>query len=180
MNGFSRSGAATLTVSVTNLDAPVVTTPAEGAALKTVTRIDGTGTPGLSVKLTGNISGSAVVAPDGHWSIPVDGPAPGKLSIHAVQTSPGEADSAPVTRNFTLAPAAPAVTTIGDGSHFSQDALPGTISGTGIDGASVGDLTESSLKDRRVLGIRADERRWTRSWTTAGRVWSIRWSTASG
>ncbi|AOT02354.1 S1 family peptidase [Arthrobacter sp. U41] len=141
-NGFSRSGPVTLAVNVTNLDAPVITTPAEGAALKSVGRIDGTGTPGLTVKLTGDISGSAFVGPDGHWTIPVEGPGAGRLSIHAVQTSPGETDSASVTRNFTVAPAAPAVTTIVDGSHLSQDALPGTISGTGVANADVAVLID--------------------------------------
>ncbi|MCB5290979.1 hypothetical protein BJQ90_00397 [Arthrobacter sp. SO3] len=154
VNGFSRSGAATLTVSVTNLDAPVITTPAEGAALKSVTRIDGTGTPGLTVKLTGDINGSAAVAPDGDWTIPVDGPAPGRLAIHAVQTTPGEVDSPAVTRNFTLAPAALAVTTIGDGATLSQDALPGSISGTGIDGADVSVLIDGQPVGTTRAGAR--------------------------
>ncbi|MDN4645179.1 hypothetical protein [Arthrobacter sp. PsM3] len=154
VNGFSRSGAATLTVSVTDLDAPVITAPAEGAALKSVTRIDGTGTPGLTVKLTGDISGSAAVAPDGHWTIPVDGPAPGRTAIHAVQTSPGEVDSPAVTRNFTLAPAAPAVNAVGDGSALSQDALPGTISGTGIDGADVAVLIDGQPVGTTKAGAR--------------------------
>ncbi|HEX9086178.1 MAG TPA: Ig-like domain-containing protein, partial [Arthrobacter sp.] len=122
--------------------APVITTPAEGAALKSVTGIEGTGTPGLTVKITGDLSGSAVVAADGQWTIPVDGAAPGRLSIRAVQTSPGDVDSAPVTRNFTVAPAAPAVTTVDDGSHLSQDALPAAISGTGVDGGDVAVLID--------------------------------------
>ena len=110
LNGFSRSGEVSLAVNVTDLDAPAITTPAEGAALETVTRIDGAGTPGLTVELTGDISGSAVVARDGLWTIPVDGAAPGLLTIRAVQTSPGMVDSPAVTRNFTVEapPVAPA------------------------------------------------------------------------
>ena len=103
----------------------------------TLSSIDGTGTPGLTVKLTGDISGSAEVQPDGQWSIPVTGPVSGQLAVHAVQTSDGGVDSPSVTRTFTVVPGVPAVSSIVDGLHFSQDALPETISGTGVDGAEV-------------------------------------------
>ncbi|MCB5272607.1 hypothetical protein BJG92_00109 [Arthrobacter sp. SO5] len=137
VNGFSRSGAASFAVQVSDLDAPVITMPADSAALKAVTRVDGTGTPGLTVKLTGDITGSAVVTPDGRWSIPVTAPVYGQIAVHAVQTAPSHLDSPSMTRNFTVTPAAPAVASIVDGVHLSQDALPETISGTGVDGADV-------------------------------------------
>ena len=132
VNGFSRSGAASLSVNVSDLDAPVITTPAEGAALTSVTRIDGTGTPGLTVKLNGDFNGVAVVAPDGHWTIRVDEPAPGRYSIRAVQTSKGEADSPSSTRNFAVdapavvpaEPAAPAVEPAAPGNATAQPAQP--------------------------------------------------------
>ena len=113
VNGFSSSGGVSLVVEVSDLAAPVIISPAEGAALNTVTRLDGTGTPGLTVKLTGDISGTAVVADDGQWTIPIDGAEPGRFTIRAVQTSPGKADSPSVTRNFSIdvpvvAPVAPA------------------------------------------------------------------------
>ena len=136
-NGFSNSGAVALAVNVTDLDAPVISAPEGGAALVTLSSIDGTGTPGLTVKLTGDISGSAEVQPDGQWSIPVSGPLSGQLAVHAVQTSDGGVDSPSVTRTFTVVPGVPAVSSIVDGLHFSQDALPETISGTGVDGAEV-------------------------------------------
>lgn len=156
VHGFSRSGAVdfSLTVAPSTLNAPVITSPAEGDELKQLGTLDGTGAPGARVLLSGDVAGNGVVGLDGHWSIPFDGPEPGKLSIHAVQTSPGEADSAPVTRNFTLAPAAPAVTTIGDGSHLSQDALPGTISGTGIHGAHVAVLIDGQPVGTAPAGAR--------------------------
>ncbi|MDZ4092611.1 MAG: S1 family peptidase, partial [Arthrobacter sp.] len=110
VNGFSRSGAVSLAVEVTDLDAPVISSPDEGAVLKTLTRIDGTGTPGHTVKLTGDITGTAVVAADGQWTIPVEEDATGPLTIRAVQTSPGTADSPPAVRNFTVVvPAEPVV-----------------------------------------------------------------------
>ena len=137
VNGFSKSGAVALAVSVSDLDAPVIAAPEGGAALISLSRIDGTGTPGLTVKLSGDVSGSAEVQPDGRWSIPVAGPVYGQLAVHAVQTSDGGVDSPSVTRTFTVVPGVPAVSSIVDGTHFSQDALPATISGTGIDGADV-------------------------------------------
>lgn len=137
INGFSRSGAVSLAVNVSDLEAPVIAAPDGGAALTSLSRIDGTGTPGLTVKLTGDVRGSADVQQDGQWSIPVTGPVYGQLSVHAVQTSDGVVDSPSVTRTFTVVPGVPAVSSIVDGVHLSQDALPTTISGTGVDGADV-------------------------------------------
>ena len=102
VNGFSGSGAVSLAVVVSDLAAPVVTSPAEGAALQSLTRLDGTGTPGLTVKITGDITGTAVVAADGQWTVPVDDANPGRFTIRAVQTSPGKADSPSAVRNFTI------------------------------------------------------------------------------
>ncbi|WP_346927710.1 hypothetical protein [uncultured Arthrobacter sp.] len=137
VNGFSKSGAVALAVNVSDLDAPVIAAPEAGAPLMTLSRIDGTGTPGLTVKLTGDVSGSAAVQPDGQWSVPVTSPVYGQLAVHAVQTSDGGVDSPSVTRTFTVVPGVPTVSSIVDGLHFSQDALPETIAGTGVDGADV-------------------------------------------
>ncbi|MHA7221392.1 S1 family peptidase [Arthrobacter sp. RHLT1-20] len=144
VNGFSRSDAGRFTINISDLDAPVITTPAEGAALPSLGRIDGTGTPGLTVNLSGDVNGSAAVAADGHWSIPVLGPVYGRISVHAAQGNPLHEDSSSVTRNFTVTPVAPAVASIVDGLHFSQDSLPATISGTGIDGADVAVLIDGT------------------------------------
>ncbi|WP_427129422.1 hypothetical protein [Pseudarthrobacter sp. S9] len=138
VNGFSRSGAASLSITVSDLVAPVITTPAEGVALHAVDRIDGTGTPGLTVLLSGDVTGSDTVSADGHWSINVAGPpAFGELSVGAVQRSPGHVDSPSTTRSFTVTPPAPAVSTVQDGLHFPHDAVPQRISGTGLAGAVV-------------------------------------------
>ncbi|HEX9229990.1 MAG TPA: S1 family peptidase, partial [Arthrobacter sp.] len=142
VNGFSRSGQASLAFTVSELAAPVITSPADGEALKEISGIDGTGTPGLTIRLTGDIDGTAVVGPDGHWSIPAEDAAPGRLSVRAVQTMPGAVDSPSATGHFTLAPGAPAVSSIADGAHLSQDTLPGSIAGTGVDGADVAVLID--------------------------------------
>ncbi|MCU1519809.1 MAG: hypothetical protein JWN19_194 [Arthrobacter sp.] len=138
VNGFSRSGKASFSIEVSGLAAPVITSPAEGAALKGVDRIDGTGTPGLTVKLSGDATGSGIVSPDGRWSIGVTGkPLYGQLTVTAAQIAPQQTDSPLAIRNFTLAPPAPAVSTVREGARFEQDSLPGAISGTGLDGAQV-------------------------------------------
>jgi hypothetical protein len=138
VNGFSRSGAASLSVNVSDLAAPVITQPSEGAGLAAAGSIDGTGTPGLTVRLSGDVTASGVVAPDGKWSIPLAGPAVyGRLSVTAVQTAAKHEDSPSATRTFSVMPPAPSQSAIRDGLHFSQDGLPSTISGRGVDGAEV-------------------------------------------
>ena len=125
VNGFSRSGAAALSLSVSDLAAPVITGPSEGAELTAVGSIDGTGTPGLSVLLSGDITASAVVGPDGKWSVPLSGQAVyGKVSVTAVQTAAHHEDSPSATQSFTVIPPAPAISGISDGLRFSQDGLP--------------------------------------------------------
>ncbi|MCU1562792.1 MAG: trypsin-like serine protease [Arthrobacter sp.] len=138
VNGFSRSGAASLSINVSDLVAPEISSPTEGAELKAVDRVEGTGTPGHEVLLSGDVTGSGVVSADGRWSISVaDQQVYGKLSVIAVQTAPGHEHGPSATRNFTVIPPSPAVSSIPDGVHFSADRLPETISGAGIDGAEV-------------------------------------------
>ena len=138
VNGFSRSGKASFSIEVSSLAAPVITSPAEGAALKAASHIDGTGTPGLTVQLSGDVTGTDTVSADGHWSIKVTGtPVYGKLSVAGVQVGPKRPDSPPAVRNFTLAPPAPAISTVRDGKQFGQDSLPRSVAGTGVDGAEV-------------------------------------------
>ncbi|QCB96522.1 trypsin-like serine protease [Arthrobacter sp. PAMC25564] len=139
VNGFSHSGAETFTVDVapSALPVPGMTTPTD-ASLPAVGSIDGTGMPGAVVTLSGDVSGTGTVALDGHWAVPVDGRAAfGKVTVTATLSSPGIADSPSATGTFTVIPPAPGETTIPDGLHFNQDALPSTISGNGVEGAEV-------------------------------------------
>lgn len=139
VNGFSRSGAVTLTaiVAPSSLSVPAITTPAS-APLPELKSVAGTGTPGSTVTLTGDVAGSGFVGPDGHWSVPLTGPAAfGKVNVTAVLSYAGLADSPAVTGIFTVLPPAPAVSSISDGQHLQPDALPATISGSGLTGAEV-------------------------------------------
>lgn len=139
VNGFSRSGPVSLDIVITPsfLPAPVITTPA-GEPLPELRTIEGTGTPGATVSLSGDATGSALADAAGHWSVSLPAPGPyGKADVTAVQTYPGLADSPAATATFTVVPPPPASTNLSDGQHLQQDALPATIKGTGLEGAEV-------------------------------------------
>lgn len=160
VNGFSRSGKASFSLEVSGLAAPVITSPAEGAALNDVERVDGTGTPGLAVKLSGDVTGTATVGSDGRWSVEVTGkPVYGRLSVKAKQISSRQSESPLATRKFTVAPPAPVVSTVRDGERFGPDSLPQTISGTGLNGARL-----TVMVDGAPVGARtAEGGRWSLS-----------------
>jgi hypothetical protein len=139
VNGFSRSGPVSLDIVITPsfLPAPVITTPA-GEPLAGLRTIEGTGTPGATVMLSGDAAGSTPVNADGRWSVSLPAPGPyGKVDVTAVQTYPGLADSPATTGAFTVVPPPPASTNLSDGQHLQQGALPAAIRGTGLDGADV-------------------------------------------
>ncbi|QNE15686.1 S1 family peptidase [Pseudarthrobacter sp. NBSH8] len=139
VNGFSRSGAAALTaiVAPSSLSTPTITTPA-AAPLPELKSLAGTGAPGATVSLTGDVTGSAFVGPEGRWSVPLTGPAVfGRVNVTAVLSYTGIADSPPATGTFTVTPPAPIISSISDGLHLRQDALPESISGSGVNGAEV-------------------------------------------
>jgi hypothetical protein len=140
VNGFSRSGAASFEVNAGPgvLPAPQISNPAQGAVLTSVKHLEGTGTPGASVELSGGITGSATVSMDCRWTVPVNGDvAFGAVTVSATQKADGMQDSPSATRNFTLVPPAPTVTNVQDGQHFAWDAVPRELTGTGLDGALV-------------------------------------------
>ncbi|HET7140630.1 MAG TPA: hypothetical protein VFI36_10755, partial [Arthrobacter sp.] len=139
VNGFSRSGAVTLTaiVAPSSLSVPVITTPAS-APLPELRSVAGTGAPGAVVTLSGDVRGTGTVGLDGRWSVPLTGPAVfGKVNVTAVLSSPGIPDSPAATGVFTVTPPPPALSSIADGQHLLEDALPATISGSGLTGAEV-------------------------------------------
>lgn len=142
VNGFSGSGAVALSVDVSSLAAPAITSPVDGQpdgpGLTAIETIKGTGEAGGTVRLSGDLTGTGLVDADGRWSINVaDQPVFGIISVTAVLTAPGEVDSPAVTRTYSVIPPAPAVSNLRDGKHLRQDALPATISGMAIDGADV-------------------------------------------
>jgi LPXTG-motif cell wall-anchored protein len=140
VNGFSHSGAISFDVTVlpSELPSPAIASPAAGAALTALERIEGTGTPGATVELSGDAAGQAVVGLDGKWAVPVTGEARyGSFTVNAVQTARGVAASPAASRTFTVMPPSPVIASIRDGQHFAHDAVPRNITGSALKGAAV-------------------------------------------
>lgn len=151
VNGFNKSTTVDASV-VVKAEAPVITTPANGSSVENeVTSISGTGLAGATVTLGGDAKGSAKVAEDGTWSVATD-LGYGNFTVTATQARDGET-SAEATTSFSVVPSAPSITGIQDGATYSGSAVPTSISGTGINGAtisvSVNDATvgETVVKD---------------------------------
>jgi LPXTG-motif cell wall-anchored protein len=120
------------------LAAPAITGPANG---KTFTEalyvISGTGVAGATVKLTGAVTREVVVGKDGAWSVELqEGLSYGSHSITAVQNV-GETTSSSVKSDFKVVPVAPSIDSPADGQEFAFDKAPKTISGFGINGATI-------------------------------------------
>ncbi|WP_051485426.1 Ig-like domain-containing protein [Nocardioides sp. J54] len=125
------------------LDAPAITSPADGSSTTDTTpTISGTGLAGATVTVSegATVIGTATVQPDGTWTlVPATPLAAGPHTITATQSS-GDATSAPSPEvTFTVVdetpPDPPAIETPADGS-VTSDATP-TITGTGEPGAEV-------------------------------------------
>ncbi|WP_460798136.1 S1 family peptidase [Microbacterium sp. GXF0217] len=147
VNGFSRSATTNWDVTVVPppVAAPVITSPADGSTVSApLTSISGTGVAGNTVEVslgTGN-SGSGfppvTVGEDGTWTIDgLNDTNYGEYTITAQQFRNAEEFSDVVSSTFTLAPAAPAITSIFNGQVFGPTEGPTGLSGTGIEGASI-------------------------------------------
>ena len=141
-NGFSRSDTTTIAVTVkaAPLAAPIITSPTSGTTITPpVTAITGTGLPTADITVVdgaGATLGTAVVDGTGNWT--VDGLTLGYGSHTVVVTQSRAGEVSPeATASFTVVPVAPGVTSIAGGSAFPHDAGPSSLSGTGIDGATV-------------------------------------------
>lgn len=138
-SGFSASPATTFSVDVlpAPLAAPKFTSPYEGQSVETVLpALRGTGTPGATVTLTGDVEDTATVGSDGAWSVDVE-LGYGKYTVSATQSAEGSTTSPAASLSFQVAPVAPAITDPKSGTGYDQGAGPQSVSGTGIDGATV-------------------------------------------
>jgi len=155
-NGYSTSATATASIQVikATLAAPAFTAPAlNGSATVPVSAITGTGKAGATVTLSGDVTGTAVVAANGTWSVAV---APaleiGSYTVTAQQTLADWNDSPAATSKFTVVPAAPAVTSPSQGQQFPYDQGPVTVSGTNTPGATVKVTINGQQYDATVDG----------------------------
>ncbi|MFE6645630.1 Ig-like domain-containing protein [Nocardioides sp. NPDC057772] len=137
-NTSGESNAVIITVDTTAPEAPEITSPTDGGSTSDPTpTIEGTGEPGatVTVEIDGQEVGTAVVQPEGTWSLELTDPlASGDHTVGAVQTDPAGNTSPATTVDFTVTPPAPVITSPQDGD--SVDETP-DVSGTGQPGANV-------------------------------------------
>ncbi|WP_341394475.1 LPXTG cell wall anchor domain-containing protein [Arthrobacter sp. G119Y2] len=154
VNGYNKSTAASYELTVKNapLAAPVITTPANGAAIAdSVAAITGTGAVDADVKLsvTGTASGSAVdevainetvtVNADGTWELKLnDALTYGTYTVTAVQDGIAGKEASPeAVSTFSVILEKAVITSITEGQDFAEGENPRDISGTGTAGAKV-------------------------------------------
>lgn len=134
-SGFNRSESVQVQVVVDPdlLPQPDITSPGDGATVTgpSVT-ISGVGAPTADIALSGDVTGTAVVAADGTWSVTADAPY-GEIDVIATQTYLGNTATTALT--FTVAPALPTLTSPADGAVLTT--APTEITGTAVDGAEI-------------------------------------------
>src|SRR5690625_3120578 len=134
--GFDESEIVDYSVEIT-ISAPAFTSPEDGDVVnEPITEVTGTGLDDATVTLEvdGEEVDTATVV-DGEWSIAVN-LGYGEHELVASQERDGE-ESAEVTANVTVAPAAPAITSPEDGDAFDEGEVPAAVEGTGLNGATV-------------------------------------------
>lgn len=176
-NGFSRSDPTTIAVNVepAPVVAPVISSPANGSTVTaTVTSISGTGLPTAAISVVdgeGDPLGTAVVGSTGSWTVTGLDLTYGTHTVVVTQTV-GTEVSPEATATFSVVPVAPGVTSIGSGSVFPHDGGPSTLSGTGIDGATItvilGGAEPTSAKVGALAALSG-----VYTTTVVGGVWSV-------
>ncbi|MDQ0728146.1 trypsin-like serine protease [Microbacterium sp. W4I20] len=142
VNGLSSSGTTVISVTVkpAPLVAPVITSPKNGSTVTSaVTSISGTGLPTADITVVdgeGAELGTTTVNGTGSWTISGLTLGYGDHKVVVTQSRAGEVSPA-ATSAFSVVPVAPGVTSLGSGSSFPHDEGPATLSGTGIEGATV-------------------------------------------
>ncbi|MCS5723079.1 hypothetical protein N1028_13210 [Herbiconiux sp. CPCC 203407] len=135
--GFDTSETTSFAVQVV-LGAPAITSPFDGQIVETdIPVISGTGYPGATVTLTGDVTGEAVVADSGLWSIETGGLTYGSYSVSATQVVEGQPASPAAASTFQVVPVAPIITSPVSGTTYESGAAPTQLTGTGIAGATV-------------------------------------------
>ncbi|GAA1497575.1 S1 family peptidase [Paeniglutamicibacter kerguelensis] len=131
----SRAAVASFKVAV---PAPAFTAPARNtASTKAPRAISGTGIPGATLKLSGDVIKSLTIGGKGKWSVKLKSSwSLGSYGIKATQKV-GKHTSANARISFKVVPKAPSIASPTAGRKFAQDKAPTTISGRGISGATV-------------------------------------------
>ncbi|MCI9889260.1 hypothetical protein JT358_12450, partial [Micrococcales bacterium 31B] len=144
--------------------APVISVPAEGAALEPgdATTITGTALPGAVVSVTVNGGEAQTTEADnvGAWSLSGVAVVVGANTVSATQTINGTTSAASVTSNFTVKIAAPEIISPTAG----QALIPGTTATTITGKAAPGATVNITLNEAEAVTANADE---TGAWSLA-------------
>lgn len=138
-NNLSSAPVTFKVVASASIPKPVITSPTNGLTIgDTTPRINGTGTPGLTIEVeiagTG-VKYTATVQSNGNWSLTLTNPLPqGQFTISATQTD-GTTVSRADTVTFNIGVPLPIVLSPAENSTIN-DTTP-TITGTGVPGATV-------------------------------------------
>ncbi|MGW9113311.1 hypothetical protein [Microbacterium sp. NPDC055683] len=120
--------------------APEIVSPKAGESFsEPVTAITGVAAPNTEVTLSGDVTGAVKSDADGNWSYEVELAEPKSYTVAAQQTVNGKtSDKVEIT--FAVGapkPAAPAFINPVDGASYTEGEAITSITGSGIDGASV-------------------------------------------
>ncbi|MCQ1948609.1 MULTISPECIES: Ig-like domain-containing protein [Arthrobacter] len=144
VNGDTRSAATIVVVTLEDapLPAPTLTTPFR--VVDTLKVLTGNGVPGATVTITigGDeatpVTGTATVGENGSWELTLETPLGyGAHNVALVQSQEGKDSSEEISSVILVAPAAPVVTTPGEGAEIPVNKLPAAITGTAVPGADV-------------------------------------------
>ncbi|GAB4070991.1 hypothetical protein GCM10028777_37860 [Angustibacter speluncae] len=187
-NESAPSAPVSFTVVAGAVPPPVIVSPADGSVISDRTpEVSGTGLPGAVVTLVwdGQVYGTAVVAADGTWRIPVTAvQADGWHTLQAFQTLPLTGQGSVLSARSDVlvdatAPAAPTIVSPADGSS-TTDRTP-QVRGTGEPGATVTVRVDGVVVGTAVVGA---DGTWTldlsRALTVAGHVLSVVQTDAAG
>ncbi|WP_378144713.1 hypothetical protein ACFJGV_14620 [Cnuibacter sp. UC19_7] len=106
-------------------------------ALGWVTAISGTGTPGATVHLTGDVEGTTFIGLTGAWTVPCN-LTYGAYQVTMTQTAEGLGDSRPVTVPFTVVPFEPVIAWPDSEGIVVQAGTAPVVSGSvGVPGSTV-------------------------------------------
>lgn len=137
--GFNTSAKASLSVKVVPvpLTAPVITSPADGSKIVTaLTEVTGTGTPGATITVKGDVQGTDTVDAAGNWSVKADLSYGTVFSIEVTQSADGQ--TSPIAGSvFSVVPTPAVITSPVNGSTIANADKPTAATGTGITGATI-------------------------------------------
>lgn len=159
-SGFDESVVveASVNVVLAPLAAPVVTAPGNDSDVANqVTELTGTGLPGATINVTGDVEGTTTVAADGTWTLELDEPLGYGDYAVSVSQSTDEQTSPATAVAFSVVLPAPVITTPANGSSFDLTAAPSAISGTGLDGATV----QVTLSGEALAPVTVVDGKWT-------------------